>query len=218
MGESASPLSDTADFVLHARRSCVSESINTGQPKAGDVMFCHLQKLTNLTQHNMLIGIIRLHDQTLLQIAKNSADVSCAFSCMWQPMLLRLKCWGTLISRHSGHTSCAHRWQMQRLLRALAQSVGSAGRYVRDGWAQCLLKGPHDWSCPASHPLQALPLCHWQECSHDPSHTKPGIIMRECLACHVHCVMCAERECRVMRCRSCSKAMTVTKSDFTQWR
>ncbi len=160
----------------------------------------------------MLIDVIRLYGQIFLQLAKNSTDVSCVSSCMMQPMLLCLKCWGTLVSKHSVHRSCAHRWQMQRLLRALAQSVGSGGRCVRDGWAQCLLRGPHDWSCPASHPLQALPLYHWQECSHDPSHTKPEFIMRECLACHVHCILCAKPECRVIR---CSKAMTTTMSDLT---
>ena len=157
--------------------------------------------------------MIRLHNQIFLQLAKNSIDVSCVFSCTMQPMLLCLKCWGTLVSRHSAHRSCAHRWQMDCLLRVLAQSVGSAGRCVRDGRAQCLLRGPRDWSCPASHPLQALPLCHWQECSHDPSHTKPEVIMHECLACHVHCVLCAKPECRVIR---CSKAMTTTMSDFAR--
>ena len=145
----------------------------------------------------MLISMIRLHDQIFLQLAKNSTEVSaecrpCFSVKSWQPLVSKLKV----------HRSCAHRWQMRRPLRALAQSVGSAGRCVRDGWAQCLLRGPHDWSCPASHPLQALPLCHWQECWRDPSHTKPELIMRECLACHVHCVLCAQHECRVIRCFS----------------
>lgn len=149
-------------------------------------MLCHLQKFTNLTIHDMLTGMIRLQSQHVLQLAENSTmslvlflhEAACA--CLLETLG---------ISKQSATRSCAHRWQMQRLLRALAQSVGSAGRCVRDEQAQCLLRGPHDWSCPASHPLQALQLCHWQECSHDPSHTKPEIIMRERLACHVHCAL-----------------------------